>query len=52
MTMTATIQGTEHSVTIPRHRQLRAGTLNAIIFDIAKRMGLARDEIRQELFGR
>ncbi len=52
MTVTATIRGAQHSVTIPRHRQLRAGTLSFILSDVAKHMQISHDEIRQQLFGR
>ena len=51
MTLAAAIRGTEHSVTIPRHRQIRVGTLSSIMSDVAERLGLTQDEVRRELFG-
>jgi predicted RNA binding protein YcfA (HicA-like mRNA interferase family) len=47
-----TQQGGEHHITIPRHAPLRVGTLNAILKDVAKHLGLERDELLMELTGR
>jgi len=47
-----TQQGGEHHVTIPRHSPLRVGTLNAILKDVARHLGLERDELLGELMGR
>ncbi len=44
-----TQQGGEHHVTIPRHSPLRVGTLNAILKDVARHLGLERDELLGEL---
>ncbi|MGH9798789.1 MAG: type II toxin-antitoxin system HicA family toxin [Blastocatellia bacterium] len=41
----------EHHVTIPCHNPLRAGTLNAILSDVAAHFGLTRDELLSGLFG-
>ena len=41
----------DHHITIPRHRQLRVGTLNAILWDVANFRGAYRDDIVRELFG-
>lgn len=46
-----TQQGGEHHVTIPRHSPLRVGTLNAILKDVARHLGLERDELLRELTG-
>ena len=35
MTLTATVGGISHSVTVPRHRVIRVGTLSGIIGDVA-----------------
>ena len=37
--------GGEHHVTVPRHKPLRVGTLNAIAGDVASHAGLTRDEV-------
>ena len=42
--------GGEHQVTIPRHKDLRVGTLNAILGDVANHLGLNRDELIDTLF--
>ncbi len=51
MTSGATIDGVSHSVTVPRHRVLRVGTLSGIVADIAAHMDISREEVRAELFG-
>ena len=51
MTLTR-ISGDEmHSVTVPRHRALRVGTLGGITADVAAHLGMTQDEVRRELFG-
>ena len=45
-----TDSGGEHQVTIPRHKDLRVGTLNAILGDVANHLGLNRDELIDTLF--
>ena len=52
MMLTTAAQGTEHRVTIPRHRDVHVGTLSAIISAVAQYLGRTRDEIHRELFGR
>lgn len=37
--------GGEHHVTVPRHKPLRVGTLNAIVGDVASHAGLTRDQV-------
>jgi predicted RNA binding protein YcfA (HicA-like mRNA interferase family) len=49
--LTSTTAGTEHHITIPQHRELRVGTLNAILNDVASHLGIDRDELRRQLFG-
>ena len=49
--LTTTVQGTEHSVTIPRHRQVNVGTLSSIVSDVAEYLGLTQYEVRRALFG-
>ncbi len=51
MTVTLAINGNRHSVTVPRHRDVRVGTLNGIITDVAEFLGLSKHEVRDTLFG-
>jgi len=41
----------EHHITIPDHSSMRVGTLGAIIGDIARHHGVAREELTRTLFG-
>ncbi len=45
-------RGQTHSITIPDHDNLRIGTLNAILSDIADYLGIDRSELAQELLKR
>jgi predicted RNA binding protein YcfA (HicA-like mRNA interferase family) len=40
----------EHHVTIPNHRPIKVGTLNAILRDVADHAAIDRDELIQKLF--
>ena len=51
MTSTLTSGGVTHSVTVPRHRAVKVGTLSGIAADVAAHLGLTQDELRAELFG-
>ena len=51
MTVTLTIDGNRRSVTVPRHRDVRVGTLDGIIADVAEFLGLPKREVRETLFG-
>jgi predicted RNA binding protein YcfA (HicA-like mRNA interferase family) len=42
--LTTVLQG-EHHVTIPVHADLRVGTLNAILSDVADHLGMERDAL-------
>ncbi len=44
-------KGTRHGVTVPRHRNVSVGTLDAIVGDVAKAFGLAKVEVLDALFG-
>ncbi len=44
-----TFKGGEHHVTIPRHKPLRVGTLNAVLRDIADHLGVERDDLIKSL---
>lgn len=41
--------GAEHLVTVPNHRPMRVGTLNAILVEIALFRGWTRDEVVRHL---
>ncbi len=45
----STFTGGEHHVTIPRHKPLRVGTLNAVLRDVADHLGLERDDLIKTL---
>jgi len=47
-----TVEHGEHHVTVPRHGTLRVGTLAAILTDVGRHVGLTRDELVDQLFGR
>ena len=49
--LTSNMMRTEHHITIPAHRQLRVGTLSAILGEVASYVEEDRDEVAQELFG-
>ena len=51
MTVSTSLGDSEHSVTIPRHRQLRVGTLNSILVVVAEHHGVSKNEVRRVLFG-
>ncbi|NLG84704.1 MAG: type II toxin-antitoxin system HicA family toxin [Firmicutes bacterium] len=40
----------EHHITIPKHNPLKTGTLNGIISDVAKHLGLSKEKVMRELF--
>ena len=46
-----TQQKGEHHITIPAHKELRLGTLSAILTDVADQLDLSRDELVEALFG-
>jgi predicted RNA binding protein YcfA (HicA-like mRNA interferase family) len=50
--LTSTLKGTEHHVTIPHHRALNVGTLNAILTDVAAYLETDRSELAKALFER
>ena len=51
MTVTLTARGDQHQVTVPRHRDVRIGTRDAIIADVAAFLGLPKQAVRDTLFG-
>ncbi|MFQ5797030.1 MAG: type II toxin-antitoxin system HicA family toxin [Candidatus Bipolaricaulia bacterium] len=48
--LTSTIKATEHHITIPRHKQLRVGTLSAILADVASYLQMHRETLTEDLF--
>jgi len=52
MRLSSRSRGETHHITVPSHRTLRVGTLNRIVTDVAAYLGLDRDELLRELFGR
>jgi predicted RNA binding protein YcfA (HicA-like mRNA interferase family) len=46
------LRGQAHRVTIPDHSDLRLGTLNGILSDVADYLGRERSEFARELFER
>lgn len=40
----------QHHVTIPRHADLKAGTLSGILKDIAEHLSMTKDELMAELW--
>ena len=51
MTVTLTAGGEQHQVTVPRHRDVRIGTLDVIVTDVAGFLGLPKQAVRDTLFG-
>ena len=51
MTLTLTTGSGSRSVTIPRNRALRPGTLDAIVSAVARFLGLPKHDVRESLFG-
>ncbi|ADC66186.1 YcfA family protein [Ferroglobus placidus DSM 10642] len=48
--LTTRLKG-EHHITIPKHRNLKPGTLNAILKDVADHLRIDKKELIRELFG-
>jgi predicted RNA binding protein YcfA (HicA-like mRNA interferase family) len=42
----------EHHITIPQHKEIRVGTLKAILVDVADHIGIDQQELMETLFGR
>ena len=38
-------RGSEHQITIPRHRELKVGTLSSIIKDLVDHLDMSREEV-------
>jgi len=42
----------EHHISIPRHKNLKIGTLNNILKDIAEHLGKTKEDLLFELWGK
>ena len=51
MAVTLMEGGDQHQVTVPGHRDVRIGTLNAIIADVTAFLGRPKQAVRDTLFG-
>jgi predicted RNA binding protein YcfA (HicA-like mRNA interferase family) len=47
----ALVRNHPHSITIPRHKPLRIGTLHGILKDVAEHHGITLEKLKKELFG-
>lgn len=45
-----TLMNGEHNITIPQHKELRVGTLKAILLDVADHLGIDQQELMRVLF--
>jgi predicted RNA binding protein YcfA (HicA-like mRNA interferase family) len=50
MRLSTMVKG-EHHITIPQQKDLRVGTLQAILTDVSDHLGMERDEFVRRLFG-
>lgn len=49
--LTSSFKGTEHHVTVPSHKSLKAGTLSGILNDIAAYLEVEKQSLVEDLFG-
>jgi len=47
--LTRSVRSTHH-LTVPRHRDLKVGTLAGILKEVAEELGLSRDELADRLW--
>ena len=45
-----TKQNGQHHITIPFHDPIKIGTLNAILSDVARHLGISKQELIEKLF--
>ena len=50
MTATRITDASQHSVTVPSHREPRLGTLDAIVTDVAVHLAVSESSVRKQLF--
>lgn len=48
--LTSNIKGSKHNITIPDHKDLKVGTLNSILNDIARYLEIEKENFIQDLF--
>jgi len=48
--LTSSLKGSEHHITIPRHRPLKVGTLSSILKDVATYVEMDKQQLIEELF--
>jgi len=48
--LTSTFKGTEHHLTIPRHKPLRVGTLSSIVNEVTSYLEMERQDLIKKLF--
>ena len=51
MRLTTTHRGTEHRLTIPRHKPLRIGTPSGIVSQVAAYLEIEKQNLIDDLFG-
>ena len=49
--LTSSARGVEHHVTVPAHKEIRVGTLHAILRDVAGYLEIDQAQLLDELFG-
>ena len=52
VTLAVTAGRESYSLTVPRHRSIRVGTLGGIVSLVATHQGVSTEQVRSELFGR
>lgn len=48
--LTSNIKRSKHNITIPDHKDLKVGTLNSILNDIARYLEIEKENFIQDLF--
>lgn len=48
--LTSNLKGSEHHITIPKHKPLKVGTLNSILNDVANYVEIEKQILIVELF--
>jgi len=46
-----TEQGGQHHITVPAHRRLTIGKINAVLWELVRHFGVERRQLVAELFG-
>ena len=49
--LTSGIRGTQHHVAIPAHKNLKIGTLAAVLKEVCAYLKMSRSDVERELFG-